>query len=127
MTLTDNQKVYLEDIAWFIRARLEEEREIAEAAYGGLDEFSREWVWGRGGFGGLVNRAGTRSWVEPTPDSRLINLFSPKRVHAEIGYKYTLVTAALLSDDWNNATVVLRPLAEIWHKHEDYGKWGVSK
>jgi hypothetical protein len=129
MTLTENQKYYFDSMVEFIYARLEEERLLVQDAYNNLDEWTKDWSWGRvhRGTEALANRDGTRTYLEPSPSSRLINRFGPERVLAEIGLKHRLATQARMSDDVTTATYILRPMAEIWDKHPDFGKdWHIA-
>lgn len=120
-------------IVEFLEARLAEEEAVAKAAFARLSEndpFTREWQFGESmGFGGLVNRAGTRTALSPTAESKHINRHGPVRVLQEVAAKRKLIKSieelvqhAYGRDSAEAIESELAPLAAIYSDHPDYQK-----
>ena len=129
----------------FIEARVSEDEIAAAAALESLrvdqDYLSEDWAWYRSvGWGGLANRAGTRSWGESTAESSHINRHGPARVLRQCAMVRAMLkhaaTAAEMDDrienEWGGFgsrdlntdpvidTLMHRDLAAVWSDHPDY-------
>lgn len=119
-------------IVEFLEARIAEDEAVAKAALAMLgenDPFTQEWQFGEsmGGFGGLINRAGTRTAISPTAESKHINRHGPVRVLQEVAAKRKLIKAieelvqhAYGRDSAEAIESELAPLAAIYADHPDF-------
>ncbi|QDM57134.1 hypothetical protein SEA_WHACK_71 [Rhodococcus phage Whack] len=139
-------KIDAMDIVEFLRARLDEDEQVANTAIARLaenDPFTQEWRFGArmGGFGGLINRAGTRTAISPTPESSHINRHGPARILREVAAKRLVIEAAIEATSLDmlldserrvgirdeNAEplvgdIILEALASAYSDHPDYRK-----
>ena len=119
-------------IVEFLEARIAEDEAVAKAAFARLgenDPFTQEWQFGMGGFGGLVNRAGTRTALSPTAESNHINRHGPVRVLQEVAAKRKLIKSieelvqhAYGYDSAGAIETELAPLAAIYSDHPDFNE-----